>query len=382
MSKKDTYCPYPFIGASIQPRGDVLPCCQFMDTKEFTPDLSIDESRNSTRMQELRTNLLNGIEDKGCQCFKEEAAGMHSMRQSGLEKFGRQPFSDLKIIDITFNNVCNLKCRSCASPYAHLWYDDEKKLYGRTLSPKKYLKNDKHEELTVTDLKEINIKGGEPINSIEVSNFFGRVFKEGNIKDLEIIMSTNGTKMPLENTHNALKQCKKLLLNISLDAYGELNDFMRHGSTWDEIVENLDFYDQLVKDRGNKETTISIHSAISIYNVNLIHELEDFIKTQYPRFSKSQQLVQYPVQLSIQYMPKDYKDAIADLLSEEVKNFMYSSEENYFTHFVNFHNKLNEMRSEDLKGINDMLYDYMKDYISNTDSTDFFISQIKMLTGE
>ena len=81
-------------------------------------------------------------------------------------------------------------------------------------------------------------------------------------------------------------------------------------------------------------------------------------------------------------MPKDYKDAIADLLSEEVENFMYSSEENYFTHFVNFHNKLNEMRSEDLKGINDMLHDYMKDYISNTDSTDFFVSQIKMLTGE
>lgn len=382
MNKKDTYCPYPFIGASIQPRGDVFPCCQFMDVKEFTPDLSIKESRNSKRMQELRMNMLSGVKDKGCQCYKEEEAGIESMRMHGLKKFGRQPFGNLKIIDITFNNVCNLKCRSCGSPYSHLLYDDEKKLFGRTLSPVKYVKNEKHEELIVTELEEIKIYGGEPSNSPEVNKFFRRVFEEGNIENIEVIFITNGTKLPLENTYNAFKKCKKLTLNISLDAYGQLNDFMRHGSNWNEIVPNLDFYNNLISDRGDKETNVIVHSAISIYNVNLIHELEDFIQTKYPCFGKTQQMVQYPMQLSIQYMPREYKDMIANLVSDEIKNFMYSSEENYFTHFLNYHNKLDKIRSESLQGVNDMLYNYIKDRQAETDSTDFFVNQIKMLSGE
>jgi len=381
--KSKAYCPYPFIGVSLQADGMTLPCGQYMDVSKFPKTQTIQEARNNY-MQVMREKMLNGEHDAGCQCPAEEATGIKSMRQSAIDRYGIQPYSKVKVAEIFFDNVCNLKCRMCASPYSHLIYEDEKKIYGETISPTKYVKNTNYLNLDTTELEEVKVYGGEPLLNKEANEFFGKIIQDGNIENLSIDISTNGTILPMSNVLDAFLRCKELKINISIDGYKELNEYIRSGSNWNEIDENLKFFDSLF-DRRNKHTLIQIHSAVGIYNANKINELDQYIENTFPRFSKTKQMIQYPVFLNIQNAPKEYKDLISPLLDSDMRQYMYNSKNDYFSHFVNYHTSMNRIRCEELESKNSLLHDFINEYNTATiatDSSKFFIDQIKFLKGE
>jgi len=378
--KSKAYCPYPFIGVSLQADGMTLPCGQYMDVSKFPKTQTIDDARNG-HMQLMREKMLRGEHDSGCQCPAEEAAGIKSMRQHAIDRYGVQPYGKIKVAELFFDNVCNLKCRMCASPYSHLIYEDEKEIYGKTISPTKYVKNNNYHNLDISQLEEVKIYGGEPLLNKDADAFFQRILNEADITKLSIDISTNGTTLPMSNVLEAFIKCKELKINISIDGYGELNEYIRSGSNWQTINENLKFFDSLY-DKRNSNTLIQVHSAVGIYNANMINELDDYIKETFPRFSKTRQMIQYPVFLNIQNAPKKYKDLIAPIVDEEIYRYMYEGTNDYFPHFVNYHTKMDKLRSEELKNKNLLLYNFIKDYNVIVDSSEFFITQIKILTGE
>lgn len=377
MSCNKTYCPYPFIGVSLQADGVTFPCGQYMDESKFPKTQSIEDARNN-HMQVMREKMLNGEHDKGCQCPTEEAVGITSMRQSAIDRYGIQPFGKIKVAEIFFDNVCNLKCRMCASPYSHLLYEDEKQIYGETLSPTKYVRNTKYKDIDIHNLEEVKIYGGEPLMNKEADEFFKQILLDGNIKNLSINMSTNGTVLPMPNVLEAFLNCKELQINISIDGFNELNEYIRCGSNWDTIVKNLQFFDSL-HDKRIGYTRIQIHSAIGIYNVNMINELDNYIKEKFPRFIKTRQMIQFPVFLNIQNASKEYKDLISPLLDDEMNRYMYNGNNDYFSHFVNYHKSLDKLRNKELKNKNPLLNDYINNYNIIVDSSEFFTQQIKIL---
>jgi sulfatase maturation enzyme AslB (radical SAM superfamily) len=379
--KSKSYCPYPFIGASLQSDGVTLPCGQYMNVAPFTAYQPIEEARNIGHMQDMRMRMLNNEHDSGCQCPAEEAAGMKSMRQHAIDQFGFQPFGKLKTVEIFFDNVCNLKCRMCGSPRSHLWFDEEKQLYGTTMSSTKYVKNTLHETLDVEELEEIKVYGGEPLQTREADTFFKRVIDQGNIEKLYVEMSTNGTTLPMPHVLEAFKRCKRLKLDLSIDAFGKLNDYIRSGSVWEEIVENMKFFDSLIDERQG-ETIIIVHSAVGVYNINMMEDLNKFVEDNFPRFLKTKQMIQYPVFLNIQNLPEEYKETLEPFIDQETKNYMHGSNNDYFPHFVNFHKGLDKIRNEDLNDLNPLLSSYIEKYNTIVDSSKFFVQQIKILQGQ
>jgi sulfatase maturation enzyme AslB (radical SAM superfamily) len=262
-----------------------------------------------------------------------------------------------------------------------LWYEEEKELYGTTMSPTKYVKNTLHETLDVEELEEIKVYGGEPLQTREADAFFKRVIEQGNIENLYIEMSTNGTTLPMPNVLEAFKRCKRLKLDISIDGYGKLNDYIRSGSDWDNIVENMKFFDNLIDER-TEQTVIIVHSAVGLYNANLVSELDAFVEENFPRFLKTKQMIQYPVFLNIQNASSDYKKKLEPYLDEESVRYMYNGTNDYFAHFVNFHKGLDKIRNESLEDLNPLLSDYIEEYNKIVDSRDFFVHQIKILQGQ
>jgi organic radical activating enzyme len=368
----------PFIGSSLQSDGLVLPCGQYMDVAPYKGK-SITEARKE--MQCIRKTMLDGKHDSGCQCPAEEAAGLPSMRQDALQKFGVQPFGQLKTVEIFFDNVCNLKCRMCSSTHSHLWYEEEKELYGVTYNPTKYTKSNLSKEIDVKELQEIRIYGGEPLQSQEAEAFFKRLLDEAIVENLTIEMSTNGTLIPQQYTLEVFKRCKNLRLNLSIDGYGKLNEFIRSGCNWDSMLEVMDWFHSFIDERQDN-TLIQVHSALGVYNVNLIDELHSFIKQTYPKFSTTVQMIQYPSFLNIQNMPNDYKILIEPFVDDKIKSYMYGNiANNQFNHFANYHKKLNKIRNEEFS-CNKLLQDYIDTYAKETDSSEFFIEHIKFLTGQ
>jgi organic radical activating enzyme len=379
-----TYCPYPFIGASLQPDNTVLPCGQYMNMVPFLEVKPIEEVRNNKHMCNMRKKMLNNEIDNGCQCYIEEKVGLSSMRQDALKKYGYQSLGKLKVVEIFFNNICNLKCRTCASPYSHLWFDEEAELYGDTLSEKKYNQNFVYNELDLSELEMLKIYGGEPLFGNDANLFFGKIKQSNQIENLNIELSTNGTILPKENVDYAFKNCKHLSLNISIDGYGELNDFIRSNSNFKQIEENLSYYKELIKKRNNKNIVIIIHAALSVYNVNEYYKLENFIKENYPMFECNYQIVQYPVFLSIKNLPKKYKEILIEKIKDKrIVEYLKEDGTDYFKHFLNFHNKLNNIRKEKFNGLNLLLENFMEEYANLPvfNSREFFLTEIKKLKG-
>ena len=201
------------------------------------------------------------------------------------------------------------------------------------------------------------------------------------LPNLTIQISTNGMLLPNEVMLNALLKCKALELTISIDAYGKYNDYVRSGSNWDSIIASLDFYKTLFTKRVGS-TKISVHTAVSIYNVNQLDILDTFISNSYPEFILTKQVVQFPVFMSIKNTAQEYKDLVRPLIKDPaIVSYLDSNGVDMFAHFINFSNKLDEIRNEATSD-NPLLAEYTANYAHRVaDSHVFFLQSIKDITS-
>ncbi len=378
-----TYCVYPFISSSLQADNTVLPCGQFMKSTLFQNIIPINDVRQGSVMQEMRRKMLNGERVEGCQCYAEEEIGISSMRQSGLNKYEFTTDTTIKKLELVMDNICNIKCRSCGSPNSHTWHEDEIKIYGESFSKKKYIKNTLYKDLELDSLVEIEVLGGEPMYSPGTKDFFKLLKNKGILENLSIQLSTNGTVEPTDAVLDSLLSCKELSLNISIDGFGHYNNYIRSGSNWDTIEQNLKFYDNLIDLRKDKKTSMNVHTAVSIYNVNQLDLLDNYIKEYFPRFSKTFQLVQYPVFLSIKNTPLEYKKLVSKYINNNsITEYLNSEGNDYFQHFINYSQQLDEIRSEDMADFNPLLKQYIEKYtskVTRAESKVFLIKEFKKL---
>ena len=378
-----TYCVYPFISSSLQADNTVLPCGQFMKSTLFQNIIPINEVRHGSVMQEMRRKMLNGERVEGCQCYAEEDVGIPSMRQNGLNKYEFTTDTTIKKLELVMDNICNIKCRSCGSPNSHTWYEDEIKIYGESFSKKKYIKNTLYKDLELDSLIEIEVLGGEPMYSPGTRDFFKLLKDKDILKNLSIQLSTNGTIEPTDSVLDSLLSCKELSLNISIDGFGHYNDYIRSGSNWDIIEQNLKFYDNLIDLRKDKKTSMNVHTAVSIYNVNQLDLLDNYVKEYFPRFSKTFQLVQYPVFLSIKNTPLEYKELVSKYINNDsITEYLNSEGNDHFQHFINYSEQLDEIRFEDMANFNPLLKQYIENYtskVTRAESKVFLIKEFKKL---
>ena len=370
MKDSKTYCPLAWVGLNILPNMKA-PCCFWAhDNNQGFKDIDFDK---------VRTGMLEGKEIPNCvQCYEDEKLNRTSRRLESISRFGYTDVVELKILDISFDNLCNLKCRGCASTNSHLLYSEEISIYGKSISNQKYMVS-KLDGIDFNLLEEINVSGGEPFLSQEANNFFKNK-KFLNLKHLGVV--TNATVIPQDGWSNILNDVDKLSITLSIDGVGKINDYFRSGSDFDKIVNILDYWQQKIYSRKNKTTNIIINTTVNIYNVNMLNEIDEFFKNHYPEFMLTKRELMWPNQLSIKNIPLDLKDRARPYLEKypEIIKFMDSEGKNLFDHFINYHNILNDLRKENLKNSNPWLYEYIQQHKSSTDnSREFFVSQIEGL---
>jgi sulfatase maturation enzyme AslB (radical SAM superfamily) len=89
-------------------------------------------------------------------------------------------------------------------------------------------------------------------------------------KNVEVTYNTNATYMLSEQHICLLNTFKKVHFIVSIDAYGELNDKVRSGSKWSQILE---FIDQI----KSTKFSMSINSVLHINNWRGFIDLENFV---------------------------------------------------------------------------------------------------------
>ena len=239
-----------------------------------------------------RKLMLEGTRPSECKaCWDLEDRGLQSFRQGHPEfQFhfnnvkGEPPhFSDFKPfeqlieikeqllysdkpnkLDLTLGTYCDQKCVYCSGDYSTQWETEDRKygiLYGDPTQTKGvdypsingqildgwYDSFLEWFDTVYEHLERIALLGGEPTFSpmfVPLSNHIVERLKINAHPNctLSIVTNLNWKKDILEQIYHIRKELPssvKLVLEVSMESFGERAEYIRHGIKWDRFVENL-----------------------------------------------------------------------------------------------------------------------------------------------
>jgi len=379
----DTFCVLPWIHLATNASGNLRVCCNSTPGENFilkddsTPYKiykdDLQEAWNSNTYCDIRKTMLSNERPAMCiRCFREEDAGLESARQAWNKKwkedkvYNETPTFDIKYIDLRLGNLCNLRCRMC-NPYASSQWIKEWHLISNKLSKQEHERlkrldwpNDKKtwdNLLPLLDtVDEVYLTGGEPTIIKEQYILLNYLIDNNIAHRVKLKYNTNLTNIP-EELVVKWQSFKRVQLNCSIDAVGDLDRYIRYPSDWNTIVENFNILHKL------KNIYIEIHCTVQMYN---ILRLQDLIAWVLPYEVKIYfNILNHPTWLNIRVLPVHLKKDVEEKLQKyyylpKVKGIIdYMNAENWSEHLDIFYQKtriLDESRNESLQTIIAELY--------------------------
>lgn len=298
-SENNTFCYYPFFALALKVFDDnkltkVAPCCKMLDmnhsvlSKFEIGNLSPDEIFNHEKFNTLRKDALTNIKNPNCEvCWRQEDRGYKSFRLISSWTFNDEFKKDLRELDLSFSNKCNLACRMCNLGSTHQLYKDkiyfeENKLMGRineaTSSapfPSINVKTEDNTQLewvlnNYENIKILKMSGGEPLYDKRSIELLKRMVDSQVSKKCRIMLHTNATLLDEEKIdllNNFMRQSNV----FSVDGVGKTYDYIRHNSSFELIDENI--FRWLRKSKNIK--MLSFNLVLSALNVL---ELSDYFE--------------------------------------------------------------------------------------------------------
>jgi hypothetical protein len=340
------FCILPFISSRVW-HSLVVPCCINHDEIfGISTQQSLDEiySNNNTKLTSFRKQLLNGptLPNSCSRCSDCEQSNVTSLRQSANQKwshtFDKLEFNDTGDLKenkfylwdgVGYSNLCNLKCRMCPSYLSSRTREEEvaNGIGTKSISPmqqafldKHNLKGDPNEILIesfrdidlfykffdqhVEFIEEIKFEGGEPM-MMEQHFRILELLIEKNKTNIRLQYNTNMTRLKFKhyNILDLWKEFNSVTVQVSLDAVGEQNYYIRHPSNWLEILENID---QVRKECPHVD--LSIYTTIQILNCFAASKLHDWCNDN--NLEHRFVFLKHPSCMSLYTLPNSYKERV------------------------------------------------------------------------
>jgi len=296
----ETKCAAFWKHINIRNDNNVFACCRYKTpVKKFTEN--VVDILDSSEYENLRNNSLQGIHNPNCQkCYYEESLGKKSLRQQFNEEYDCEQV-ELKFLEVGLDNICNLTCDGCWDEFSSSWAKkNNSEIVVRTSKE-------------IIDLpKSVNkvlFLGGEPL----MTTRHLRILKIADRTNLKVTYNTNGTFLLDDETIKLLNECKQVKFIVSIDGYKELNEKVRSGSKWEDI---LNFIEQIK--RLNYQLTI--HTVIHKNNWHGLFDLEKFIKSNSLTWTSN--VLTYPKHLDINQV-KDKNKVVETINNSSIPNKEY-----------------------------------------------------------
>jgi sulfatase maturation enzyme AslB (radical SAM superfamily) len=291
-------CSAFWVHTNIRPGNRIFPCCRFKrPIATFTGDVSA--VLHIEEYDKLREGSLNGVQFPECEkCYTEENQGKESLRQKFNKEYSTNKV-ELKFLEIGFDNICNLACDGCWEEWSSTW--------ANIKNPT----NKKINILTTTEfinlpksIDKILFLGGEPL----MTNKHIRFLKEiSNPENVSVIYYTNGTFLLSEKEILVLNAFKSVKIYVSIDGVADLNEKVRKGSKWTDIIK---FLEQL----KSTSFSVEINSVLHVNNWHGIKELANFINQN--QYVWNTNILTYPKKLDIVNLSEMEKTQFSSLLND------------------------------------------------------------------
>ncbi len=327
----DTICRLAWSHAFVGSSGQVKPCCRFRSDevpKEqvISTERDLLENIQSPFMQKIREAMLRGEAINGCQrCYEEEESHKDTSlrRIYNADEFihSELPIGkiELRYLELSSSNLCNLACRMCEPRYSVRWAQDWEALHGKKSEFAKLRSVDVNAlKPYLGNIRHIKFTGGEPFLIQEYIEVLEEIVCRGIAHNVYLNYSTNLTVFPSKRLLELWRQFKHVEIAFSLDGIGPVNEYVRYPSKWNVVEENVAKLLQLSHDMNVR---CGLRPTIMIYNIydlpNIFHWWQNQVDQHYIRpFSETSWFnpthVTYPQYLSLQVLPKEIKADVRD----------------------------------------------------------------------
>lgn len=247
-------CSAPDIGIFYRTNQNrISPCCQYQQTwapQDYDPGIPREQIASSN-------NYI-----PNCTICQEQSLHKTTLR----EKFDqyRKNYGDEGIVyaDIRTSNYCNLQCNMC-SPLdsskieSFVRSNPEMEQYFKD-APRKFENTAVNVPVDLSSLRVLKVAGGEPTIDPKCIEFLDGLV---NTQDTELWVTTNATRM-LPFLRKYKPRFKRMCITLSLDATGDILEFIRYPADWNTIQLNIDtaIKEELCDD-------ININIVIQPYNL-------------------------------------------------------------------------------------------------------------------
>jgi sulfatase maturation enzyme AslB (radical SAM superfamily) len=299
MPDNGTVCSAFWRHANLRGDDRIFPCCRFKTpVGNFAGDLI--SILSTEEYQKLREQSLAGTPIEGCaKCYHEESMGKESLRQQFNKEYVRDAVK-LEYLEIGFDNICNLTCDGCFDEFSSAW---AKK--NNPAAPLRELITRTSDIKSIPDtIRKILFLGGEPLMTIRHRNLLKLVSDKNKVS---VTYNTNGTFLLDDEIIELLNEFKQVHFIVSVDGYGKLNDQVRSGSQWNDVLQFIDYVKQ-------SKFNVSIHTTIHSNNWFGLGELFEFINSN--NLSWTTNVLTYPTHLDIMYMNSENKSKLQQLLQK------------------------------------------------------------------
>lgn len=331
-------CKYLDHQVCIRTSGEFRLCCASLEpTHEYNIKThTIEQWLNSEVHTNAKQSISNGVLPDSClRCKTDEDSGFVSMRQRPRE-YG----PGLSHLDIRFNNQCNLRCVMCSPMSSSSIMTEHKELGNK--SPWGVINVEEFNWYTdevatqiamIPTLKEVYLTGGEPFMVKGLHTFINKLDR-----NVELRFNTNGT-LNNRKLYELLSEFKNVYLAFSIDGIGKVNDYIRFGSVWNQVEDNL----LLAKDY---KFNVAITPTIQVYNYPYIRELWNYCDLH--NITHYDNLLLSPEHLDIRHIPDIMRDKY--LLSEHKEYFLNNKKDpDQINRFVEFTKTLDTNRNINIK---------------------------------
>jgi len=276
----------------------------------------------SDELVNLRREFKEGKRPEGCsRCWYDEDNGKESMRQQvnkgRLEEHERvmnlpeELFLGIPSqVKFGTGNNCNLACRMClpqlSSGVTKVW-----EAIGRpTLPDYGYDEQaDNYIRKNINIISYIDCIGGEPFYNKKFIELIDFITATPACRHITLFVNTNGLFMNDEMI-DKLKHFKEAVIMVSLDAIGKGYEYIRVGSSFDSVADNV----CRLKEHG---ITVMIGSTYSVLSLCEQHELRVWCKIMDLPMTQGQ-VVHQPEELHPSNLPKELYPYLID---EDLHNF-------------------------------------------------------------
>jgi sulfatase maturation enzyme AslB (radical SAM superfamily) len=333
---------------------------------------SPDALHNTSYKKQQRQLMLDGIRPQECNyCWKVEDAGepLSDRILKSYESWSRPFLKEIldadstksinpKYLEVSFDNVCNLKCRICGPQASSTFLKEYQERFNIKIEDGSYWLSNKilgttNEDVILQwaqDLIHLEITGGEPMASPENIKILELLINSGQSDRISILLNTNGT-LYNKKFLDLLIKFKEVTICISVDDLGERLEYERYPTEWTTVQHNITKFIALKEQNSNLFLTLC--PTVSVFNVYYMSEFLQWSKgiDIFTYFN----ILHYPPSHIIKNLPDRLKEQVSARLTAPeftiVRNFLNlpADDQTLIKEFITKNTELDLFRKQDFK---------------------------------